>query len=152
MGRPQLVCDVAGLSRVWERAKNSNRLDFHQSTLKRSRRRQTYTGHENTSLFSEMKSIHSYKCLQEVVLVAKQQTPVLDINNFRHDRISYSDIFIPPKCYTPTHPCAANADFSLLLQSVNVPFCTYSGESGDLVGSSGREVAAENWRETKQPG
>lgn len=25
--------------------------------------------------------------------------------------------------------------------------CTYSGESSDLVGSSGREVAAENWKE-----
>lgn len=25
--------------------------------------------------------------------------------------------------------------------------CTHSGESSDLVGSSGREVAAENWRE-----
>lgn len=51
------------------------------------------TGHENTSdtgtydviLLSEMKSIHSHECLQEVVLVTKQQTQVLDINNLSHD-------------------------------------------------------------------
>lgn len=32
------------------------------------------------------------------------------------------------------------------LYSRNV-VCTHSGESSDLVGSSGREVTAENWRE-----
>lgn len=42
---------------------------------------------------------------------------------------------------------------SMLLATMNdhhlvcVVLCTYSGESSDLVGSSGREVTGENWKE-----
>lgn len=34
-----------------------------------------------------------------------------------------------------------------LYNGVKVFICTHSGKSSDLVGSSGREVTAENWRE-----
>lgn len=88
-------------------------------------------------------STHSHKCLQEVALVAKQQTSILGINSFAHKskdeseewrhRVhhlgcinvcmwfhtnGYSDIFISPKWYTPTRPCAANAARSLTFSSV----------------------------------